>query len=462
MKNKKGFTLIETLVTIAIVGIILLIAIPSIMSISRSIKKRELETKKEVLVSAAEKYAKNNLSEFGEAAILKIPVRTLIYYGYVAKEKECDEPIGCVINPVDNTSMNNEIITIKRNLSITNATWGSVEEGVYATFFWNGANNINGASFIITGCSDNDNCTITTPNITRTGYNILGWGENANSHQGVLSENEVINLTQNRTYYAVTKKDIVLTLNPNGGKFGDNSTASKVDSCEIYNRETSCTVNNLPTVSKSGNSFIGWYAYQDGSGVSYSSNSGVDLSSSTTLYAGWDINKIYVRYNGNGGTGTAPEPHTCNYDEECTLKANTFTKGNKIFDGWKLNNEGPTLAEGASIKNVVTSGEVTYYAQWFTYTCSNGDSLNPTYNKCEYNATLDNGEACYCSTTSIGTQAQANQVYCDDSHPSCESACQAAGFAYVVQGSPKCKYICPRGGTVSGSVCQYNPTKQNG
>ena len=53
MRNKKGFTLTEVLVTIAIIGIVLLIAVPSIMVINRSVKKRELETKKEVLISAA-------------------------------------------------------------------------------------------------------------------------------------------------------------------------------------------------------------------------------------------------------------------------------------------------------------------------------------------------------------------------------------------------------------------------
>lgn len=302
MKNKKGFTLVEVLVTIAIIGIILLLAIPSVMSISKTIKKRELETKKEALISAAEEYAKNNLSEFRGATILKVPVRTLIYYGYVLKDSDCDETIGCIINPVTNSSMNDEIITVKRNLAITQAVWGSIDEGVYATFYWNGADSLNGAGFVEIGCSNNSNCTISTPNITRQGYNIIGWGINSNSRESVYNTQTTISLTKNKNYYAVTKKELNLTFNPNGGVFEDSTSNPKVVVCTIYNTKTSCVLNENFVVSKIGNTFTEWNTSQDGSGNGYSANQEISLLESTNLYAKWRKNRLSVVYNGNGQT----------------------------------------------------------------------------------------------------------------------------------------------------------------
>ena len=304
MKNK-GFTLIEILVTIAIIGIIILIAVPSIMAVSKSIKKRELETKKEALISSAEEYAKNNLSEFGDATILKVPVRTLIYYGYVPKEKDCSEPIGCVINPIDNTSMNDEIITIKRNLSITQATWGSIDAGLEATFYWNGADNQNGAGFITKGCNSDNSCTITTPNITRLSdpnYTIVGWGSNPNSKTSVFSGNETITLTQNSKYYAVTKKEVTLSFHSNDGTFSDNTQGTKTASCMLYNTKTSCVLTENIGVVKTGNTFVEWNTQLDGSGNGYSNGQEISLQESTDLYPKWRKNILYLKYNGNGHT----------------------------------------------------------------------------------------------------------------------------------------------------------------
>ena len=70
-----------------------------------------------------------------------------------------------------------------------------------------------------------------------------------------------------------------------------------------------------------------------------------------------------VSYNANGGSGTTAS-HTCVHDETCTLSSNGFSKSGHIFLGWKKENAGDTLQPGANITNVVTSGTVTYYAQW--------------------------------------------------------------------------------------------------
>ena len=52
--NKKGFTLTELLVVIALISIIVLIAVPSVVSISKRINKRVYNAKIQEIVTAAE------------------------------------------------------------------------------------------------------------------------------------------------------------------------------------------------------------------------------------------------------------------------------------------------------------------------------------------------------------------------------------------------------------------------
>ena len=58
--NKKGFTLTELLVVIALISIIVLIAVPSVVAISKRINKRVYNSKVQEIVTAAELYGTNN------------------------------------------------------------------------------------------------------------------------------------------------------------------------------------------------------------------------------------------------------------------------------------------------------------------------------------------------------------------------------------------------------------------
>ena len=62
MKSKKnGFTLVELLAVIAVLGLILIIAIPKVMDTLNTQKKRTLElTTKSIIKAAEEKYLENN------------------------------------------------------------------------------------------------------------------------------------------------------------------------------------------------------------------------------------------------------------------------------------------------------------------------------------------------------------------------------------------------------------------
>ncbi len=132
MKNKSGFTLTEVLVVIAIIGVILTIAVPSIVKIRKRINERLLENKINQILVAAENYGRDK--SFNQDTI--IHVYTLLEDNYLKKEVNSDNPNctgdhvsnGCILNPVDDTSMNDERILIKVTGKAYIAVWNG-EEG---------------------------------------------------------------------------------------------------------------------------------------------------------------------------------------------------------------------------------------------------------------------------------------------------------------------------------------------
>lgn len=127
MKNKKGFTITEILVVIAIIGIILAISIPSIISIRKRSNERLLESKKDIILVAAELYAKDKNFQ----STTRVKIYELVNNGYVnadvkQNQKNCkgsNTSKGCVINPVNNRSLNEKEILIKLSNDGYVAVW---------------------------------------------------------------------------------------------------------------------------------------------------------------------------------------------------------------------------------------------------------------------------------------------------------------------------------------------------
>ena len=310
----KGFTLVEILVVLGLVGFMLVLAISGMEKLTRSTKERELETKKEVMVSAAEVYAKNNQSLFGDSTVIKIPVRTLIYYGYLSTDqktnsKGCNDEIGCVMNPTNDESMNDDIITIRKIKSIIQANYGNIDypETIYATFHSNGAT-ISGAAhdYIRISCKiiAGETCVLENiPQIERTGFVIDGWNTDLHATTGLKDENnnDLIEFSSNIDYYAITHKDVKATFYSNTGVFADSAGTSQVKTCTIRNAASTCNITDIPNVSKKSHTFLGWYsATEGGQPVSFT-----DLTNNITAHAQWKKTPhiLTIMYNGNGHTG---------------------------------------------------------------------------------------------------------------------------------------------------------------
>lgn len=121
MKNKKGFTLIEILCVIVLIGILSVIATISIVNLSSKSKDNLYCAKIELIENIAESYGikyeleLNNSNElYNGYKSLKIKVNTLVEAGKLEPDKKND-----VINPKDNTVMNDiDIILYLKNNQI--------------------------------------------------------------------------------------------------------------------------------------------------------------------------------------------------------------------------------------------------------------------------------------------------------------------------------------------------------
>ena len=122
--NKKGFTFIELLAIIVLIGLITLIAIPSIKLADKKIQNKNYETKKDLIKKAAENYGEDNKdillysttttytdpSNNVSYPSINIKVRDLLNNGYVSKDtglKNAD-----ILNPVTGVSILNEDIVV--------------------------------------------------------------------------------------------------------------------------------------------------------------------------------------------------------------------------------------------------------------------------------------------------------------------------------------------------------------
>ena len=128
MKDKKGFTFIELLVVIGLLGLIVTVAAPSIMKSVRKTNIRLCYNKSALILSTAELYAQD-LNFTGEIYVSEMLENNNKYLEADEKSENCaslngeNNTNGCMVDSLNKINLNSYIITITKVGNTYKAVW---------------------------------------------------------------------------------------------------------------------------------------------------------------------------------------------------------------------------------------------------------------------------------------------------------------------------------------------------
>ena len=328
MKRKNGFTLIELLAVIIILGILMIIAIPSVTKyISDSRKSAYVNTAKE-LVSGARTFVNE-----GKVEMYDTSTTYYIDYGCVKTENASKSPYGDFVNAY-------VVVTY---------------DGKGYTYYWTSVDEAGQGVKIITKADELDEDDIVSD---------IGASEIAtNIALGDTTSTTYINSSCQKqageipVKYASTTGETSFTLTYNN---------QEGTGCTEQVGEYKKTWGTLCTPTKEGGvSFLGWFTQPNGGGTEVTSSSIVN--GHTTVYAKWGIPPVCKR-------ATTLHTATCNRTDSNGCRGN-----NKYANGATITygnlGTGETLTPGDAFDCDV-NGDGTYNAatERFYYVTSSGDN----------------------------------------------------------------------------------------
>lgn len=188
-------------------------------------------------------------------------------------------------------------------------------------------------------------------------------------------------------------------------------------SCEAYgvwNDPTTSTSGSsitLPSASRTGHTFAGWYTAASGGSKIGNASATWKPTSSSTLYAHWTANTYKITYNANGGSG-APSAQTYTYASSGSfaLSSTKPTRTGYTFLGWSQSSTATSASYSAGQQWAYSNASnYTLYAVWKinTYTVSynaNGGSGAPSAQTKTYGTalTLSSTKPTKSNTTATG------------------------------------------------------------
>ena len=175
-----------------------------------------------------------------------------------------------------------------------------------------------------------------------------------------------IDITANGTYYIWVKdaagnigkssvnvdkiiKEITVNFDAQGGSVSQSSKVVQIGG----------TYGTLPTPTRTGYSFGGWYTGTNGSGTNITASTTVTSTSNQTLYAKWTPNTYTVTYQANGGTG-APPTQSFVFNSGARISTTVPTRTGYTFVNWDF--KGNKFNPGDPIPS--DWGSFTLTAQW--------------------------------------------------------------------------------------------------
>ena len=241
--------------------------------------------------------------------------------------------------------------------------------------------NITKSCYAISGQS----CSITSPDIEKKGYAIIGWNTNKNATKSTWNANTSKNISSSATYYPITKAYIVtikfstnngsLTsptvtstgntykwrenngiierTNANGSTYSDSFFKIKYNGSTASDGLPNYNYSKYLKITKTGYSVVSKEEWKCKSGcttsgktydqsVAYKASDFCDATNkdcTVVLGVNWKVNTYTITYNANGGAGSMGNT-VVNYGTNTAIRSNTFTKTGYTFAGWTTRTDG--------------------------------------------------------------------------------------------------------------------------
>ena len=228
----------------------------------------------------------------------------------------------------------------------------------------------------------------TLPTPVRNGYIFEGWYTSSNGGTKITSSTNVT-LAANQTLYAHWVKDkedeeetakLTITFDPMGGKVSPTSKKG----------EFNTPYGSLPTPTRNGYVFLGWYTVKGGGGNEVTSTHYVMKNYDHTLYAHWDVSDdqtCIITYNANGGI-EPPSPQTVNEGERVTISNEKLSRSGYEFLGW-AKKASSNKADYTPGQKVTINEDITLYAVWKakdeSFVLTIGDTKANVFGQIKYN-----------------------------------------------------------------------------
>jgi uncharacterized repeat protein (TIGR02543 family) len=207
--------------------------------------------------------------------------------------------------------------------------------------------------------------------LAKAGYIFNGWNTASDGSGTSYSPTDTFSINADTSLYAQWTPDSSTYTVTYFGNTNTSGTAP-VDGSSPYSSGSTVSIlgnSGTPILAKTGYQFGGWNTASNGSGTNYVGGDTFTINADTTLYANWIIGGVRLRYNANGGTGTAPSSSDTFYPayDYASVVGNTgsFTNGSLVFGGWNTLANGTGTSYSAGSEYLMPgAGNQTLFAQW--------------------------------------------------------------------------------------------------
>ena len=224
----------------------------------------------------------------------------------------------------------------------------------YSVTIYNNGNNISDNYLV---CTDNGSgCVVTLPEISKDGYDVVGYSTDKDGKKIKYSSGEKITLTKDIKLYANTKKNVTVTFDSNGNSISTNNL-----SCTKYN-DSYCLV-DAPKITSSGSKIIGWNTDKTLVTALYTEGSKIKVYEDMTLYA-LSYTPLEVSFDDNGADEIGTTKINCKYltgSEGCKIVMPSITRKDSNILGWDINQDNKTAAYKVS-DSIFVKENLKYYA----------------------------------------------------------------------------------------------------